>query len=114
MDEIFEYRPGEANYTMEQVIDEVHQFFCEKVFGCEEKQIAKDYIILVCGTWAYYGRMYKKGDEFEFGVDREIGRLKYMKEFYPVIKKNIDSETPTETKALYLEKLSRITELEMR
>ena len=115
MDQIFIRRPGHASYTKEKVIDEVHHFFCQKVFGCDEKQIAKDYIFLVCGTWAFYGRMYKKDrDEFEYGVENEILNVKYMKELYPLIKESVNRETPIETKANYLDKLSNIDELESR
>ena len=115
MDQIFLRRPGEAKYSTMQVIDEVHRFLCGKVFGCEEEQIAKDYIFLVCGTWAYYGKMYKKNqDDFEEAVEMEIDKIKYMKEFDPVIKGKIDRETPTETKAPYLIELSNITKLEKR
>jgi len=115
MDEIFCRRPGEPNYKKQQVIDEVHHFLCEKVFMCDEKNTAKDYIFLVCGTWAYYGRMYRKDcDEFEFGVDMEFHKIKHMKEIYPVIKGIVDSETPMEIKAPHLIDLSNITKLESR
>jgi len=115
MDEIFERRPGETALTKEQVIDEVHHFLCTKVFGCDEGKFSKNYLTLVCGKWAYYGRMYQKNhDEFEYFVDMEIHKISHMKEFNSVIKEKIDKETTAEKKAFVLDEVSNITQLEMR
>ena len=115
MDEIFSRRPGEANYERQQVIDEVHHFLCENVFGCVDSKLTKDYIFLVCGTWAYYGRMHEKYcEEFDYGVEMEMLKIKHMTEFSPVVKRKVDGETPTCKKALCLVELSNITKLESR
>ena len=115
MDQIFLPRPREASYTKEEVINEVHHFFCESVFGCDEYKTQKDYIFLVCGKWSFYGRMFSNySEEYEQNVNFESYAVTMMKEFYPYTKEKCSMETPVEVKAECLVELSNIAELKTR
>ncbi len=49
----------QKSYTSEEVISQVRRFLCTSVFKCQEKDLSKDSVILVCGSWALQARIWK-------------------------------------------------------
>lgn len=108
---------GETEYTREEVVSTVRKYLCSIIFRCPESELPTDSIVLVCGTWALYARLFKKNPsraDLDRQVQIEMNCLCSIPEFTKYEKCKNPNENPTEEQAKILEDYSNILKLESR
>ena len=59
----------EEEYDEEKLMKRIAEHYNNNIFHFPDTEILKDKIILVCGTWALAGRLFKKYGNNEFNDD---------------------------------------------